>query len=327
MPPDVKQQSVRLSMVGPPSFPPPPPPEDASSSPPLGHTYEAPPTLANGRCTEDATPKVPKEPVKPPPTAVFSIDDDIEDEITPGYEIVTRVKKSRAKSAKKSSRVEAPVKKSPPTKQRSLPEDIAAGLKPPLPAHVLFKDENAKSSAPSAVIPRSPHLYEAVSDDVIESNRLAAESSRPLPNVAVPSCSHTYETLDDVKNSRKARPTKGRPSTTKKRPPPPAPPTKPDNGPPIVTTETTDGATDPPTNGVARRSALNSSSSIASPVTEIVSNPMSYLGANMAGKRLTVDIQYDADGEEERESNEPKFLFTKGRLSHFIPVSLGVEGL
>ena len=318
MPPDVKQQSVRLSMVGPPSFPPPPPPEDASSSPPLGHTYEAPPTLANGRCTGDATPKVPKEPAKPPPTAAFAIDDDIEDERTPGYEIVTRVKKSRAKSAKKSSRVDAPVNESPPTKQRSLPEDIVAGLKPPLPAPALFKDVNAKSSARSAVTQRSPHLYEAVSDDVIESNR----PNQPLPNVAVPRCSHTYETLEDVK---KARPTKGRPLTTKKRPPPPAPPTKPDNGPPIA--ETTDGATDLPTSGVARRSALNSSSSIVSPVTEIVSNPMSYLGANMAGKRLTVDIQYDADEEEERETNEPKFLFTKGRLSHFIPVSLGVEGL
>lgn len=321
--PDVKEQSARLSMVGPPSFPPPPPPQDPSSSPPLEHTYEAPTAIAKSKSTEEAAPRAHKEPAKPPPTAVFSIDADLEDEITPGYEIVTRVKKNRAKSAKKSSRVDTPVKKSPPSKQRSLPENSTDDLKPPLPPPALYKDENAKSSVRSAVIPRSPHLYEAVSDDVIESNRLAAaESSKPSSTVAIPRHSHTYETLDDVKNSKKARPTKGR-LTAKKRPPPPAPPisgAKPDSGLPIVTTETTDGGSSPP-NGVAQRSAVNSSSSLASPVAEIVSNPMSYLGANMAGKKLTVDIQYDADAEEEKESNEPKFLFNKGRLSHFIPVS------
>ena len=279
----------------------------------------------NSRSTEaTGTPKVEKAPAKPPPhSAVFTIDD-VEDEVTPGYEIVTRVK-NRAKSANKGSRVDAPVKKSPPTKQKSLPEDITAGLKPPLPPPVLYKDEKAKSPAPSAVIARSPHLYEAVSEEVIESNRLTveAESSRPSSTVSVPRCSHTYETLDDVKNSKRPRPTKGRPSTAKKRLPPPAPPTsaaKQDSGSPNVTAEMTNGAADSPNGGV-RRSALNSSSSIASPVAEIVSNPMSYLGANMAGKRLLVDIQYDADEEEERETNEPKFLFNKGRSSHFIPVS------
>ena len=313
MPPDVEQQRARLSMVGPPSFPPPPPPQDPSSSPPpLDHTYETPPTLLKSRSTEEA-PRARKEPVKPLPTATFATDGDVEDEITPGYDVIARPKRNRDKSGKKGSGANG--KKLPPVKQRSFPEYSSERLQPPSSACALYKDENAKS-ARTTCISRSPHLYEAVLDDfVVENSPLSAESAHPS-KVAVHRPSHIYESPDDVR--KQVRP-KG---TAKKRPPPPAPPTsaaKPDNAPPIVTTETTDG-TDPP-NGAISRNSQNSDSNMASPVAEIVSNPLSYLGANMAGKRLTVDIQYNVDEEEERESNEPKFLFNKGRLSHFIPVS------
>ena len=312
LPQDVEKQRARLSLTGPPSFPPPPPPQDPSSSPSLGHTYETPPATLAKKSSEEGTSRIHKPPAKLPAFtgASFASDADIEDELTPGYDVVSKPKINREK---KPLGADLTINKTPPTKQRSLPDH--SSLQPSPTGSPLHRDGRAKS-ARSNFIPRSPHLYEPV-DDILETKRLAHGAAKP-PAIVIPRRSHIYESAEEVK---KKICQKG--PTSRKRPPPPAPPVsaaKVDNGVPSVTTQTADDS-DSANGVVQRRTAATSSNNIASPVAELVNNPMTYLGTNMAGKRLTVDIQYDVDEEEERESSEPKFLFNKGRISHFIHVS------
>ena len=308
LPQDLEKQRARLSLTGPPSFPPPPPPPDtALSSPPLDHTYEAPPRPFKSKPSEEPSSRARKPPAKPPPLSA-SFDADVEDEVTPGYDVVSKPKRAREK---KTSSSELATNKLSPNKQKSLPDHGSLQLSPT--AFGMQKDERAKS-ARSTYIPRSPHLYEAVPDEVLDSNRQTTESARASA-IVVPRHAHIYESPEEVrKKVRRKGP------TSKKRPPPPAPPATPAKPDQAVSTVTSDNGDSPNGTAQLRTAANTSASSMASPVTEIASNPMAYLSTNMAGKRLTVDIQYKEE-EEERDSKEPKFLFNKGRLSHFIHVS------
>lgn len=294
---DVEHQRARLSVVGPPSFPPPPPPpKPLSSSPPEDHMYETPPALVQMKSVPDSTQCHAAEENTQPPTS----SDKLEDDWTPGYDIISNPK--NRKSAKKPA-AKLPTKLSPSTKQ-ALPE--SQGHPPSSPLSGLYKDERAKLSS-STVASRSPHLYEAVLDEVLESNRAEAAAPRPA-SIAVPRRSHIYETPSEVRKKLRRK-------TPKKRPPP-APPidtTKPDHSVPIAATELDEESNGQPKDG--------SYDALSTPVSEIVSNPISYLGPDLAGKRLTVDIQYNLGEEEEKESNEPKFLFKKGHSSSFIRVS------
>ena len=345
---DVEQQRARLSIVGPPSFPPPPPPpppaEQLSSTPPENHMYETPPALMKSQSVKEPSSQARKEGGKPPAVPPPASNDGEDEEITlPGYDALTKPKKSSVKSKKG---ISADLERSPPTKQRSVPEVVAGGGSdaPPLlsPLGNMYRDRRAKLAS-STVIPRSPHLYEAVSDDFFEgTNRASTEeatatASRPATIVVVPRHAHIYESADEVRSKmNKTR----RKASSKKRPPPPAPPTtttaaaatnatKPDDAVPnAAANSATKDVIDGPSGPSPRRSAVvtgNSATSLTSPVTELVANPTSYLGTDLlGGKKLTVDIQYDVTGEEETEQetmSEPRFLFHKGHTSNFIRVS------
>ena len=253
----------------------------------------------NGKSTKNSAAKQRvKENVQPPTN-----NDKLDDDWTPGYDVVSKPKngKSTKNSTAKLTKQSLLTHQSLP--EHSLPE--GADQQPSSPLAGLYKDERAKFSR-STVTPRSAHLYEAVSDEVLESNR-AAEAARPA-SIAVPRRSHIYETPSEVRK-------KMRRNTPKKRPPP-SPPThktKPDNSVPIVAT-----TPDKDSNGHPKTDPY---SALSTPVSEIVSNPISYLGPDLAGKRLTVDIQYNEGEDEEKESNEPIFLFNKGHSSSFIRVS------
>ena len=291
---DVEQQRARLSVVGPPSFPPPPPPEEVSPPPQEDHMYETPPALVKSSLAPDPTQEHhhAREDVKAPPTCTAG--ENLKDDFIPGYDVVSNPKSGGGKPAKP-----------PPLKQTSAAENSnPQSLPPPVD---MYKDERAKLTC-SAIIPRSPHLYEAVPDEMFG----ADENARPA-SIAIPRRVHLYESPSEVhKKMRRDPPPKKRPP-----PPPPTAVTKPDHNIPNVATEQVDSP-----NEVVRPKPNNA---LVSPVTEIVSNPTAYLGTDLAGKKLTVDIQYDVEEEEEEEegeAREPRFLFHKQHCSNFIHVSL-----
>ena len=294
---DVEQQRARLSDVGPPSFPPPPPPQDNSPLPPQDHMYETPPALMQTKPQQDSLQEHDTKQTSKPPVAAPS-DEKIKDDWTPGYDVVSNPKK--VKSAKCSP--DSPLKNSPP-------EESAQQLSPSMQLKIGDRTKTCRST----VFVRSPHLYESVPDDRFENS--ADECARPK-TILVPMRSHIYESPDEVRKKVRKKP------PPKKRPPPPPPtnvttPTKTDNNVPMIATGPAEQV-DPPTPPARPKSNVNNA--LTSPVAEIVSNPVSYLGADLGGKRLTVDFQYDMK-DDEKDAKEPKFLFNKGHSSSFIRVS------
>ena len=154
------------------------------------------------------------------------------------------------------------------------------------PEMVLMKDEHAKSSSTSA-IKRHPHFYDPVDPDSEKKLGPTTPTRRP----------HIYESADEVTQHGSFQQHK-----VKKR-------TLPSN-----TTSASSGVL---------RSQQDRNQTGMDPVAELVSNPTSYLGTNLASKRLTVDLQCAADvnGEEREREREPIFLFKKGHSSSFIRVS------
>lgn len=284
----IQQQAARLSAAGPPSFPPPPPPEDPSSPTPVDHMYEMTPALKKKEASQDPSESQGSEPTRPPPT-----NNTLEDDFTPGYDVVSKPKKRKKSSPNSSNAQVSPLESELSSPTANFPLN-------------LVKDNRIKS----AIIERAPHLYEAVPDSFGKPDK--AGGNRPK-NIAVPMRhTHIYESADDIQP--KVRPKSRLPS--KKRPPPPPPsattPTKADA--PSIAEQAN------PIPSVPVRPRVNPTNKISSPVAELVSSPMSYLGADLAGKRLTVDVQSD-QGEDNAEGKEPRFLFNKGHSSSFIRVS------
>ena len=280
----IQQQAARLSAVGPPSFPPPPPPEDAPSPTALDHMYEMTPALIKKEASQDPCEGHGKEATRPAATVT---NDGLEDDFVPGYDVVSKPKKKKKSSTNASSTQTSP---------------LANEQSPTSPLN-LVKDNRVKST----IIERAPHLYEAVSD----SFGAPEEPGRNRPkNIVVPMRhTHIYESADDIQP--KVRPKSRLPS--RKRPPPPPPTaTTPDTSAPSIAAEQT--------NLPSVRPKVTPTNKMSSPVAELVSSPMSYLGADLAGKKLTVDIQSD-QGEDNVEGKEPRFLFNKGHSSSFIRVS------
>lgn len=284
----IQQQVAKLSVAGPPSFPPPPPPEDVSSPPPpVDHMYETTPALKKKELSQDSCQSQEKEAPKPAATVTNTT---LKDDWTPGYDVVSKPKKKTriATSSQKSPSVNEPSPTSPLD---------------------LVKDSRVKSK----LFERAPHLYEAVSDNFGAPDEPGQGSGRPK-NILVPMRhTHIYESADEIQSKVQVRPKSHIPS--RKRPPPPPPdvttPTKSDGGLPAA-------AAAEQANLPNRPKPSPDNNKIASPVAEIVSNPMSYLGTDLAGKKLMVDIHQEG----EEEGREPRFLFSKGHSSSFIRVSL-----
>ena len=298
---EVEQQRVKLSDVGPPSFPPPPPPQDSSALPPQDHMYETPPALMQAKPPQDSSQRHDKKQAttcKPPVPAPSG--EKLKDDWIPGYDVVSNPQKDKsAKCSPTASNVwtpDSPLKNSPPEETAQLS-----------PSMQLKRDDRTKACR-STVIVRPPHLYEAVPDDLFEG--APDECARPK-TIVVPRRSHIYESPDEVRRKTRKKP------PPRKRPPPPPPPAN-------VTTPTKTDLVEQVDSHVPTTPAQpkpNANTTLTSPVVEIVSNPISYLGTDLGGKRLTVDFQYDVK-DDEKETREPKFLFNKGHSSSFIRVSL-----
>ena len=315
---EVQTQVARFSMAGPPSFPPPPPPppsEFSPSPPPEDHMYEVPPALSKLRQLSQEPPQEQsdtKAAAKVPVTTV-PVDSKLDDDgWTPGYDVISKPKKGKKPVPGSGS-------PKPPRKQKSLPaesDQTPPFLPPPAQQQpmLLVKEERAKSSQ-STVFERPPHLYEVVPDNVLLDE--TGQRARPTTVLVPMRRTHIYESAEEAQ--KQVRPKSRIPPRTKR--PPPAPPgaftpTKAGGNLPSIATDQVDSS-----NGVVvqPRANTNNHNLVPSPVKEIVSNPTSYLGTNLSGKRMTVDIQQP---DEKEEVKEPVFLFSKGHSSCFIRVRL-----
>ena len=304
-------------MTGPPSFPPPPPPSEFSPSPPPeDHMYEVPPALSKLRQLSQEPPQEQsdtKAAVKVP-VSTAPVDSKLDDDgWTPGYDVISKPKKKGKKPVPGSGSPK------PPRKQKSLPvesDQTPPFLPPPAQQQpmLLVKEERAKSSQ-LTMFERPPHLYEVVPDNVLPNE--TGQRARPKTVLVPMRHTHIYESAEEAQ--KQVRPKSRIPPRTKR--PPPAPPgaftpTKACENLPSIATDQVDSS-----NGVVvqPRANTNNHNLVPSPVKEIVSNPTSYLGINLSGKRPTMDIQQP---DEKEEVKEPVFLFSKGRSSCFIRVRL-----
>ena len=291
---DVQKEVARLSMVGPPSFPPPPPPPHSESPTPDKQPTEHMYEVPPALDEEKPLPRAKDSREKPQPPAA-----DEEDEWTPGYDVIAKPKK-KPKDSSAPPRGPKPI-----LKQKSVP---AESEKP-----VRLAPKPQVRSAQSAVIERPPHLYETVPETMSE----GAENIAQPKSVLVPMRhTHIYEMPDQpVKPRPKSRlPPKNRP--------PPTPPGK--TPPKTVTNGLGSNDTD---RGDVSSSGQRPPPKLASPMTDAT-----HLGANLPGKRLTVDIQYPGGGGDSggvagggggklASGEEPVFLFSKDHSSSFIRVS------
>ena len=310
---EVQREVARLSFNGPPCFPPPPPPPaspDCRSPVPQDGDpepmYEVPPALEDEKqpgsvATDGKSASVSSGDAsinQDPATTAAGVD-----EWTPGYDVISNPKSKAKDASGEPASGPKPVPRKKP--QQSETENHS-------------EESKGRPARSSLVIERPPHLYQVVSDELLDGS---ADPGQPK-TVAVPMRHmHIYEAPDEA--------LKPRPKS--KLPPKNRPPLDPPKKESPVTPDSNHHG-----NGNTDHNSITAAVSPSVTPSKLTSDPSASLhGAGVPVKRLMVDIQYPERVEEGGragrggggggkavEEEEPVFLFPKNRCSNFIKVGV-----